>query len=96
MSTDIDGIASGIKDMHEIWANVVELGVAVYLLSRQIGSACFLAVIPAVVCSFVTERATEGIGPARGQWNGGVQKRVSATSSMLAQMVCIFLSLRWK
>jgi hypothetical protein len=48
MSTDIDGIANGIKDMHEIWANVFELGVAVFLLQRQIGGACFLAVIPAV------------------------------------------------
>ena len=48
MSTDIDGIASGIKDLHEIWANVFELVVAVYLLQRQIGSACFLAVIPTI------------------------------------------------
>lgn len=48
MSTDIDGITSGIKDMREIWANIFELGVAVYLLQRNIGSACFVAVIPAV------------------------------------------------
>ncbi|KAE9377881.1 putative ABC multidrug transporter [Stipitochalara longipes BDJ] len=86
MSTDIDGIANGIKDLHEIWANVFELGVAVYLLQRQIGSACFLAVIPAVVSSFITTWAMDGIGTARGQWNRGVQKRVSATSSMLAQI----------
>lgn len=48
MSTDIEGIADGIKEMHEIWANVFELGVAVYLLQLYIGSACFVAVIPAV------------------------------------------------
>lgn len=48
MSTDVDGIATGIQLMHEIWASVVELFVAVYLLERQIGPACFLVVIPTV------------------------------------------------
>lgn len=48
MSTDVDGIATAIQQMHEIWASVVELAVAVYLLERQIGLACVLVVIPAV------------------------------------------------
>lgn len=48
MSTDIDSIASGVKDVHEIWASVLELGVAVYLLYLQIGPACFVVIIPAV------------------------------------------------
>lgn len=48
MSTDVDGIATGIQEMHEIWASVVELTVAVYLLERQIGPACFLVVIPTI------------------------------------------------
>lgn len=48
MSTDIDSIASGVKELHEIWASVLELGVAVYLLNLQIGAACFVVVVPAV------------------------------------------------
>lgn len=48
MSTDVDGIATSIREMHEIWASVVELAVAVYLLERQIGPACFLVVIPTI------------------------------------------------
>lgn len=48
MSTDIEGIADGIKEMHEIWASLIELGVAVYLLQRYIGYACFFTVIPAI------------------------------------------------
>ncbi|KAF6821893.1 ABC multidrug transporter [Colletotrichum plurivorum] len=86
MSTDIDSITSGVADVHEIWASVLELGVAVYLLNLQIGVACFVVVIPAVVCSLITELATDGIGPARMVWNEGVQQRVSTTSSMLAQI----------
>lgn len=48
MSTDIDSIASGVKYLHEIWASIFELGLAVYLLNLQIGAACFVVVIPAV------------------------------------------------
>jgi len=48
MSTDIDGIATGIREIHEIWACIVELGIAVYLLQLQIGAACFAVAIPMV------------------------------------------------
>lgn len=42
--------------------------------------------IPNEVFSFITGSATKGIGPARMQWNKGVQERVSTTSSMLSQI----------
>ncbi|KAH8887988.1 putative multidrug resistance protein MDR [Thozetella sp. PMI_491] len=48
MSTDIEGIASGIKGLHEIWVSIIELALAVYLLARQVGPACFLVIIPAM------------------------------------------------
>lgn len=48
MSTDIDSITSGVADVHEIWASVLEMGLAVYLLNLQIGAACFVVIIPAV------------------------------------------------
>lgn len=48
MSTDIDGITGGIEDFHELWANIIELCVAMYLLHREIGPAFFLAAVPAL------------------------------------------------
>lgn len=48
MSTDIDGLAGGLQKIHDIWASFIELGLGIYLLQRQIGSACFLVLIPAV------------------------------------------------
>lgn len=48
MSTDIDSIANGVNDLHEIWASILELGVAIYLLYLEIGAACFVVAIPAV------------------------------------------------
>ena len=48
MSADIEGIEPGIELIHEIWASVIELAIALYLLQIQVGAACFFVVIPAV------------------------------------------------
>jgi hypothetical protein len=42
MSADIERIDVGWRTMHEIWGNLVEIGVAVYLLERQLGIACLI------------------------------------------------------
>jgi ATP-binding cassette subfamily C (CFTR/MRP) protein 1 len=39
MSTDIDRITSNIQQIHELWASTLEVGLAIYLLQRQIGWA---------------------------------------------------------
>jgi ATP-binding cassette subfamily C (CFTR/MRP) protein 1 len=46
MSTDLQQIVDGLKFVHELWANVIQIAVATWLLSREIGVAC---VAPLVV-----------------------------------------------
>ena len=48
MSADIERISNGWQTMNEIWANLVEIGVAVYLLERQLGIACLIPVATAI------------------------------------------------
>ena len=45
-STDIDRICSSFENLHELWVNPIEIGLALWLLERQLGAAC---VAPAVV-----------------------------------------------
>jgi len=40
MSTDLQQIVDGLKFVHELWANVIQIAVATWLLSREIGVAC--------------------------------------------------------
>jgi ATP-binding cassette subfamily C (CFTR/MRP) protein 1 len=40
MSADIERIVQGWQTMHEIWANMIEIGVAIFLLEMQLGVAC--------------------------------------------------------
>ena len=48
MSADIERITNGWQTMHEIWANIIEIGIAIYLLERQLGAACTIPVAVAV------------------------------------------------
>ena len=48
MSADIERITNGWQTMHEIWANIIEVALAIYLLDRQLGSACAIPLAVAV------------------------------------------------
>ena len=60
MGADIERIVYGWQTMHEIWANAIEVGVAVYLLERQLGIAC---VVPVAVslCKYLVTRCIGGM-----------------------------------
>jgi hypothetical protein len=48
MSADVERIVNGMQTAHEIWANTIEVVVAIYLLSRQLGVACAIPIAVAV------------------------------------------------
>lgn len=46
MGTDIERIAYNLRTVHELWASIIEISIALWLLGRQVGVAC---VIPLVI-----------------------------------------------
>ena len=46
MGTDVERICNTLQAFHECWISTIEIGVAVYLLERQVGVTC---VVPTVV-----------------------------------------------
>jgi hypothetical protein len=48
MSADIERIVQGWQTMHDMWANVIEIALAIFLLERQLGVACVIPVIVSV------------------------------------------------
>lgn len=45
ISSDVDRIALTAETAYEIWGGAIEIGVAVYLLQRQLGWACIVPLI---------------------------------------------------
>ncbi|KAK0710401.1 P-loop containing nucleoside triphosphate hydrolase protein [Apiosordaria backusii] len=76
MGTDVERIVEALRLFHELWAAVPEVGIAVWLLARQISWAC---VAPLLVCLV-------HFGPAQKLWVEKVQDRVAVTASMLSDM----------
>jgi len=48
MSTDIDGLSTGIPKLQDTWACFVEIGLATYFLSTIVGKGAFLIIVPAL------------------------------------------------
>lgn len=48
MSADIERITTGWQTIHELWANVIEVGLAIYLLEQQLGAACAIPIAVAI------------------------------------------------
>lgn len=48
MSTDVEQTIRGLIDLHEMWANVVQVAIATWLLEIELGAACVGPVIIAL------------------------------------------------
>ncbi|OKL62878.1 hypothetical protein UA08_01294 [Talaromyces atroroseus] len=94
MGTNVERIVDTFTYIHELWASIIEVSIAIWLLTRQISLA---SLVPSVVCVasvFAASRVATGFGKAQKTWNERVEKRISATISMLGDMKSVkFLGL---
>ncbi|RDW76399.1 putative ABC multidrug transporter [Aspergillus mulundensis] len=86
MSADIERIAQGWQTMHEIWANVAEIALAVFLLERQLGVACVVPVGVTIVALMGCSVCMPLVAARQAMWLEAIERRISATSSMLGSM----------
>lgn len=47
MGTDVERIVQGLRLIHKVWASIPEVGIAVWLLGRQVSYA---AAVPLIIC----------------------------------------------
>lgn len=40
ITTDVENITQGVVYLHDIWGAFVEMAIGIYLIYRQLGSAC--------------------------------------------------------
>lgn len=48
MGTDVDRVIRGLHQAHELWANVIQIAIATWLLDREIGIACLGPLVVAI------------------------------------------------
>ncbi|KUM60794.1 hypothetical protein ACN42_g6342 [Penicillium freii] len=86
MSADVERITAGWQTMHEIWANSIEIALAIYLLKIQLGISC---VVPVCVALFALVGSLVGMSfvvAHQAKWLEAIEKRISSTSGMLGSI----------
>jgi ATP-binding cassette, subfamily C (CFTR/MRP), member 1 len=104
MSADVERIVQGWQTMHEMWANLAEIAVAIVLLEGQLGISCLVPVGVSIgiflVATRIFEMYTDSILASltasilalnfvvakQAQWLEAIEKRISATTTMLGSM----------
>ncbi|PMD29625.1 hypothetical protein L207DRAFT_615485 [Hyaloscypha variabilis F] len=84
MSADIERITTGWQTMHELWANLIEVGLAIYLLEIQLGAACAVPIAVALVSMVGSLGATTLVMSRQAMWLEAIERRIAATTSMLS------------
>lgn len=68
MGTDVEKVIIGLEDTHEVWASILQVAVAVWLLERQVSWAC---IVPVLLClgTAVSQATVSRRQPANTLWD---------------------------
>ena len=86
MSTDVQRICDSLAQLHEVWASIIEIALAIWLLSREIGVALLGPLALMVGSIFAMMAVSKRMGPAQKLWMEAIQSRINVTSKMLESM----------
>jgi ATP-binding cassette, subfamily C (CFTR/MRP), member 1 len=86
MSSDVQRIVDVGQMLHDTWPCIIEVGVAMFLLYRRLGSACYAPAIVYFIQAIGTGYITKVIPRFQGRWLEAAQGRVNFTSSLLYSM----------
>ncbi|KAJ4151482.1 hypothetical protein LMH87_012178 [Akanthomyces muscarius] len=89
MSTDMEGIAAGLPDLHELFFTPFELGLGIYFLSRFVGKSCFVVIAPLAASTIATYFFGKWMRSRLMTWNEYIEHRVAQTSKILGQLTAI-------
>ncbi|KAJ4864305.1 ABC transporter domain-containing protein [Trichoderma breve] len=83
---DVTSITRAFESFHEIWANPIEIALAIWLLARELGLGCIGPAVAVIVCTIAMTRLSNFMGPAMKAWNEAIQQRITTTSSVIGSI----------
>jgi ABC-type multidrug transport system fused ATPase/permease subunit len=86
MSADVERIIQGLLNIHELWANIIEVALACWLLSGQVGASFVAPLVVVGCCVVLTAFLARFAGPRQKTWMERIQKRVGLTSNVIGEM----------
>ncbi|KND91185.1 Multidrug resistance-associated protein 1 [Tolypocladium ophioglossoides CBS 100239] len=86
MSTDVERLTSGFRSVHDVWAELAQVGIAIWLLQQQLGVGAIGPVVVAIICSLATLGVNRLTMPRQNLWMEALGKRINTTMAMLSSM----------
>jgi ATP-binding cassette subfamily C (CFTR/MRP) protein 1 len=89
MGTDTEQIMVSMHTVHELWASLASVGLAVWLLEIQVYIACVVPAVMALGCILATTPLSSRCAAAQREWVGHVQERLTVTAAMLGDVKAV-------
>lgn len=86
MSTDIERIRMGFRQLHDIWASVLQVALSAWMLYSRVGVVFVAPIGVVIVCFICLVVVMNFIGNAQRDWMTLVQRRVGLTATVIASM----------
>ncbi|KAJ6439410.1 ABC multidrug transporter [Purpureocillium lavendulum] len=86
ITADANRIADSFAALHDIWASILQLFLAIWLLQRLLGLGSIGPLIVVAVSYFLMKALSARMPPAQKSFSGAIEKRVSTTSSIVSSM----------
>ncbi|KAJ5718166.1 ABC transporter integral membrane type 1 [Penicillium malachiteum] len=83
MGTDVERIATGFRSIHDLWGCPIDIGIAIYLLKRQVGVACLVPSVIAILFIMATFKLSSSSNKFQRRWVERVEERLRFTSYSL-------------
>ncbi|TQV93218.1 ABC multidrug transporter [Cordyceps javanica] len=86
MSNDVSG-AAGFWDLfHDVWSQLLEVGIGMYMLAKELGWVCIFPVLVVFCISWVVEFITANLADRQVAFSRATQSRISTTKAVLDSM----------
>ncbi|KAL1962947.1 hypothetical protein VTN77DRAFT_9043 [Rasamsonia byssochlamydoides] len=92
MSADVERISTGLRQIHELWADIVEIALSIWLLQGQLELATIAAAAVTTGCTAAAVKVASNAGNLQKLWLDKIQVRVAQTASMLGTMKGVKMS----
>ncbi|KAK1544257.1 hypothetical protein CPAR01_04890 [Colletotrichum paranaense] len=92
MSTDVEAIIRAWREIHEFWANTIQIALATWILSTHLGYAASGPIIVSVFALGATVFLAPSAQKYQVIWVEKVQKRIGITSAMIGHIKSIKMS----
>jgi ABC-type multidrug transport system fused ATPase/permease subunit len=86
MSTDLERIRMGFRTVHEVWACVIQVALAAWMLYRRLGTAFVAPIAIVIVCFTCLGILVNFTGDSQRAWMASVQTRVGLTATVITNM----------